>query len=790
MFASLGRFTYRYRWAVLVAGVLFMVAGGLLGTSVFSSLKSGGFYDEAAESTKVLTSMHEDLGRDEGSLIVLFTSEDGTKVDSTAFKQDVEATLAKVVDHEGVGQITTYYATGAKQLVSSDGLSTYAVVGLAGGDSEQMELSKELRPLLTSDSLTVRLGGVPAISEQITEQVQRDLEQAEMMTFPILAVLLVLIFGSIIASALPLAIGGMVILGSFLVLRGISNFTDVSIFAINVITMLGLGLAIDYSLFVVSRFREELPKHNGNVEAALVKTMQTAGRTVLFSGLTVMISLLSLLVFPQMFLQSMGLGGASAVLVAMLAAVTLLPAMLALLGHRVNSLSIWSLLRRNRNTVPVEAGTESRTGFWYTLSRTVMRRPGTVLIATLIPLVLVGIPFLHVNFSTPDARSLPAGSESRLVSEMLERDFPRNETSPVQIVVRSTQPALDPASLSGLYDYTRQIAALPGVERVDSLVSFDARLDKGAYEAFYSEAAMSGNPVAQAVAGQFSRDNYSLVSVIFNDEPLASSTQQLVKDIRSLQVPAGMSVQVGGQTAQLVDFLASLANSIPWALAIIISVIFVLLFLMLGSVVIPLKAVVLNILSLSVSFGALVWIFQDGNLAGLLNFTPLGSIDGTQPILIFAIAFGLSMDYEVFLLSRIKESYDRTGDTTASVALGIQKTGAIITSAALLLAVVIGGFATGQVVFIKQIGVGLGLAILVDATLVRGLLVPASMRLLGQYNWWAPAPLDRLYKRLGLSEVEHAEEPASVPAPEPVTNSPAPVSQTAQATVLVREQTN
>ncbi|HEY0068887.1 MAG TPA: MMPL family transporter [Chloroflexia bacterium] len=786
MFASLGRFTYRFRWIVLVAGLLFMLAGGLLGTGVFPSLKSGGFYDEAAESTRVLASLHEDLGRDEGSLIVLFTSEDGAKVDSLAFKQGVEETLAKIGGHAGVGHITTYYTTGAKQLVSNDGLSTYAVVGLSGSDSEQMDLSKELRPLLTSDSLQVRLGGVPAISEEITEQVQRDLEQAETLTFPIIAVLLVLIFGSIIASVLPLAIGGMVILGSFLVLRGITNFTNVSIYAINVITMLGLGLAIDYSLFIVSRFREELPKHNGNVEAALVKTMQTAGRTVLFSGLTVMISLLSLLVFPQMFLQSMGLGGASAVLVAMLAAVTLLPAMLALLGHRVNSLSIWSLLRRNRNGVTARTAEEGRSGFWYSLSRTVMRRPGTVLVATLVPLVLVGLPFLHVTFSTPDARSLPAGSESRQVSEVLEADFARNETSPIQIVVRNAQPALDPASLSGLYDYTRQLAALPGVERVESLVNIDAGLDKAAYQAFYSDAGMAANPMSQAAAGQFSKGSYSLVSVIYNDEPHAASTQQLVKDIRSLQAPAGMSTQVGGQTAQLVDFLASLGNNLPWAFAIIVSVVFVLLFLMLGSVVVPLKAVVLNILSLSVSFGALVWVFQDGNLAGLLNFTPLGSIDGTQPILIFAIAFGLSMDYEVFLLSRIKESYDRTGDTTASVALGIQKTGAIITSAALLLAVVIGAFATGQVVFIKQIGVGLGLAVLVDATLVRGLLVPASMRLLGKYNWWAPAPLTRLYNRLGLSEVERHEAPA--PVDDASAEAPVAQAQLAPATALAQDQ--
>jgi RND superfamily putative drug exporter len=389
-----------------------------------------------------------------------------------------------------------------------------------------------------------------------------------------------------------------------------------------------------------------------------------------------------------------------------------------------------------------------------------MKRPVVVLIATVLPLILVGIPFLRINLTIPDQRSLPASAESRQVGDVLTNDFPKNETTPIQITVKSDKPALEASSLNTLYGYTRQIAQVPGVRNVESLVNLDPGLDAGgaaAYQMFYSSIGSAQNPqaaLAAGAAGQYSKGNYSVVNVLYDTYPSSRESESLVKAIRAMPPPQGLTVQVGGRTAEQVDFLVSLANSIPWALALIVSVMFILLFLMLGSVVVPVKAVLLNILSLSASFGALVWIFQDGNLANLLGFTPLGSVDGTQPVLIFAIAFGLSMDYEVFLLSRIKENYDRTKDTPRSVALGVQKTGTIITSAALLLVVVIGSFAMGQVQIIKQVGIGLALAILVDATLVRTLLVPATMRVLGRYNWWSPRPLAALYERLGLGESE------------------------------------
>jgi trehalose monomycolate/heme transporter len=776
MFKALGNFIYTRRWLVLVLGLLFLVTSVVYGTTLFGRLKSGGFYDPAAESTQVLEAMHDKLGQDREALLVLFTSPNGTKVEDPAYKAEVEETLSKANGVEGVGNISSFYTTGAPSFVSENRTATYAVVGLNGSDDEIDRLTKTLRPLLESDTLQVQLGGAPAITEEIQAQVERDLAFAESLTFPILAVLLVFIFGSLVAAALPLAVGGVVILGAFLVLRFASDWTDISVFAINVITMLGLGLAIDYSLFIVSRFREEMAQNGGDVRASIVRTMQTAGRTVVFSGLTVAISLLSLWVFPQQFLKSMGLGGTAAVMVAMIASVTILPAVLALLGNRVNAASIAGLLNRvipGRKAIAANGNggnlKDDRHGFWYRLSMFVMRRPAAVLLITLIPLLLAGVPFLGVKLSVADARALPTGAESRVVSERLDAEFASNETTPIVLFSTFEGDANEPRNIGALYDYVRAVERVPGVSRTSGLVSLDPNMTKEQYIGFYSDENLARDPRAALLYASYTKNQYAVTNVLYPYDVSSDEAQNLAREIRKVDAPEAMRVQIGGFSALIVDFLGSLGAALPYALVLIVGVIFVLLFLMLGSIVVPLKAVLLNILSLSVSFGALVWIFQEGNLSNLLGFTSLGSIEGSQPILIFAIAFGLSMDYEVFLLSRIKEHYDRTGDNTASVALGVQKTGSIITSAALLLVIVFAGFATGQIIFIKMVGIGLALAVLVDATLVRMLLVPATMRLLGDYNWWAPRPLKAIYRRLGLSEGEDEveenveESPAETP---------------------------
>jgi RND superfamily putative drug exporter len=767
MFGALGTFAYKRRWFILAAGLLFAGISAFFSYNLSQSLTVGGFIDPEGESTRAGEQAQRLLGREQGQLVVLFNSRNGANVDNPEYRQRVETILSRLQGQPGVGNVFTFYNTGLPYLVSRDRTFTYAVVGLPGNEDAQVHSVERLKKVLTGDEfLQVRLGGRPAVNEEIIKQAEADLLRAELITFPIVGLLLVFIFRSLIAAVLPLLIGGISIIGAYLLLRIATSFSEVSIYSLNIVSMLGLGLSIDYSLFVVSRFREELALTGGNVPKTLVRTMKTAGHTVFFSGLTVIVSLLSLMVFDPIFLKSMGFGGAMAVLVAMVAAMTILPAMLALLGRRVNSLSINALFgRKKKNNHYIEG--ESNGGYWYRISQFVMRRPVLVLVVTLTPLLIIGSPFLRINFSTFDARTLPENHGSRQVSDILVSQFPPNETAPVEVLVQSRGPILEAVNIGELYDYVNKIKALPGVLRIDSLVSAVPGLDKAGYQALYSRDSLAQNPQAAQLAARFSRENVTLISVIYADNPYASTTQDLVRSIRNITTFPFFVVLVGGDTALLVDLLSSLGQSLPLAFGLIVGVLFVLLYLMLGSLVVPLKAVILNILSLSACFGALVWVFQDGNFASLLGFTSTGTIDSTQPVLIFAGAFGLSLDYEVFLLSRIKEHYDRTNDLRAAVALGVQKTGGIITGAALLLVVVIGSFISGEVLFIKQIGLGLAIAILVDATVVRTLLLPATMRLMGRYNWWAPAPLVKLHQKLGFAETELEPEPVSV-TPEPV----------------------
>jgi RND superfamily putative drug exporter len=557
--------------------------------------------------------------------------------------------------------------------------------------------------------------------------VSGDIARAETISLPVLAVLLVIIFGSFAAAGLPLAVGVVAILGSFAALRGFSMVTDVSIFAVNVVTIIGLGLAIDYGLFMVSRFREEI-RRQPDTETALARTMATAGRTVAVSGVTVAISLAGLLIFPQVFLRSMGFGGMSAVLMAMLAALTLLPALLAMLGPKVDALSVRPWLRRVFHRRPRVA--DDGHGAWARIAHSVMRRPVVYTVVVTGVLVTLALPFLRVEFGGIDERALPAGTESRVVSETIEADFPASERGPIDAIVRLPDAVDSPTGGAALQAYVDDVAAVPGVAGVS----------------------------VTDVEGSTAR-----VDVAYAGDPLSTEARDLVGQLRAVPAPEGGDVLVGGPTAVLADLLDSLGSLLPWMALFVVATTFVLLFLAFGSIVLPVKAVVMNVLSLGASFGALVWIFQDGNLSGFLDFTPTGFVEATQPILVLAIVFGLSMDYEVFLMSRIREEYDRTGDNTTAVATGLQRTGGIITSAALLLLVVIGAFSLSGITFIKMIGVAMLIAIVVDATVVRILLVPATMRLLGRANWWAPGPLGRLYARYGIREGDGDPAPAREP---------------------------
>ncbi|MGY1620418.1 MMPL family transporter [Geodermatophilus sp. SYSU D00691] len=721
MFEALGRVMYRWRrWVVAVALALVAFAG-VWGTGVFGSLTGAGFEDPDSESSRAAEVAAAELGRDAADVVVLYSSDDLT-VDDPAFRDAVTSTLAALPVAE-VERVTTWFDTQAPPLVSDDRHATYAVLTLTD-DADVAEVRDEL----DAPGLTTRVGGNAVVQEDINERVSADIARAESISMPVLLVLLVVIFGSLAAASLPLAIGGAAILGSFAALRAFTSFTDVSVFAVNVVTIMGLGLAIDYGLFMVSRFREEI-RRQPTTEEALARTMATAGRTVAVSALTVAISLAGLLIFPQVFLRSMGFGGMSAVLIAMLAALTLLPALLGMLGPKVDALSVRRLFRRGR-PAPVVA---EEHGAWYRIARAVMRRPLAITVAVTAVLIGLALPFLNVQFGGIDERVLPAGTESRVVAEAIERDFPQAADGPIEIVVGLPEAVDSPAGGQALQAYVDDVAAVPGVD----------------------------GATVTAAAGDTAR-----VAVAYDGDPVDADARALVGEIRDVPAPEGGTALVGGESAVLTDLLDSLGSLLPWMALLVVATTFVLLFLAFGSVVLPLKAVVMNVLSLGASFGALVWIFQDGHLSGLLDFEPTGFLEATQPILVLAIVFGLSMDYEVFLMSRIREQYDLTGDNTKAVATGLQRTGGIITSAALLLIVVIAAFSLSGITFIKMIGVAMLIAIVVDATIVRTLLVPATMRLLGDANWWAPGPLRRLYSRYGIRESDE-------PAPRPERREPA-----------------
>jgi len=749
MLARLGGMLYRTRWLVLFLAFLIVAGAAVFGTGLFGSLKSGGFNDPNSESSRAETLLDAKLGGSTADIIILM-SNNSIKATDAAFMDAATQMLAKLKARSDVASVTSYYSTHNASLLSRDGHETFAVVQLTAKDEGTKEKDfKTIQPLITSPVIQTKVGGNVAVNVAVNKQVGSDLERAELITFPIVAILLLIVFGSVVAASLPLLIGGIAIMGAFAILRTLASWTDVSVYAVNVVTMLGLGLAIDYALFIVTRFREELGSDTGDVQGALERTMSTAGRTIMFSGLTISASLLGLLIFPVMFLRSIGMGGIAATLVAMLAALTILPALLAVLGHRINALSLQRLFRRRSLSQRYDVSVETR-GMWYRISEIVMQHPVVVGLTVLAILVTLGLPFLRVAFATPDVKVLSTQQEARIVSNRLSQDFTQQGNSQLIIALQTPGNALSAANLASIDSYVHSIEGIPGVTSVESVVTLKPSLTLVNYQQLYAHPGV--NPQLTVIAAQLSNGDTTKITVAMKPADHSAAADSVVNQVRAIHAPGGLVPLVDGVTAYQIDLLASLRATLPYALLVIIVAVSMLLFLMTGSVLMPAKAIVLNILSLSATFGALVWIFQDGHLQNLLGFQSLGSIDATQPILIFAIAFGLSMDYEVFLLSRIKERYDATGDNREAVSSGMQQTGRLITSLALLMAVVFGAFATSQIIFIQEIGIGLAIAVIIDATLVRMLLVPATMRILGKWNWWAPAPLRAVWQRIGLSE--------------------------------------
>lgn len=752
MFAAIARFALRHRWPVLIVFLLLFPAFGIIGGGVFSTLKPGGFDDPAAESYRAAQRLRDEVHAGRADIIALYTARSG-RADDPAVTGAIAAAGRRIATDPSVLKVSGYYNTGAPQFLSFDGSRTFVVVSLLGDDKAQDDAALRLTPALAVEGADVQFGGFVPFNQELNHVIERDLQRAELIAFPITAVLLVVIFGSLVSAGVPLLLGMLSILMAFTTLRVIAVFTDVSVFAVNIVTVLGLGLAIDYSLFILNRYREELPRRGP--EAALTTAISTTGKAVAFSGVTVAVGLAGLFVFPQMFLRSMALGGIAVVLGTVLISLTLLPALIAVLGRRIDALRVPWLK-------PADTAPERDNGFWHRLAFAVMRRPVLVAAAVVAVLLAAGSPFLRFQGSIPDYRVLAASSESRMVSETLKVAFPPNETTPHDIAVRAEGPLLTPERIGALYDYQARLAVQPGVVRVDSLFSLVPGQSKETYQALFSAPAERLDPRLAAGIAEFVNGNTARLAVISAFAGESIEAQRQAERLRAVAAPPGMAVDIGGVAAALLDLKDGIAARAPLMVAVIGMVMFVVLFLVFGSVTLPLKAMVMNLLSLTASYGAMVWIFQDGRLEGLLRYTSLGTVDATQPILMFAIVFGLSMDYEVLLLSRVREEYVRTGDNGLAVALGLEKTGRLITSAALLLVVVIGAFATSSVVFMKQLGVGMALAIALDATIVRALLVPATMRLMGSWNWWAPAPLTRLWQRIGLGDMEsHGAEPAT-----------------------------
>jgi putative drug exporter of the RND superfamily len=715
------------RRLVLILALVGFVGAAMFGGGVARELSSGGFQDPASESYQADQDLLDTFGAGVPNLVLLVTVHDGTVDDVSAAGMAVTDELAA---EDGVSNVVSYWNLGGAPPLRSDDATQALVLARIDGDEDAVaERIEELGPAYTrsGESIDVGVGGFAETFRQINHSIEEDLLRAELIAIPITMLLLLFVFRSVVAASLPLGIGALSVVSTFVVLRLVNSFTDVSIFALNLTTALGLGLAIDYSLFVVSRFREETDAGHAT-RAAVFRTVRTAGRTVAFSAGTVAVSLMALLIFPMAFLRSFAIAGVAVAVIAGLLSVLVLPAMLAALGPRVDALS----LRRR----PQHADED---GFWHRMAVVTMRRPVPIATAVIVFLLVLGAPFIRFAAGLPDDRVLPDEFPARQVAEQVRENFSSQEAGATSVVaVGIGDPAMQ---LDAIGAYANDLSLIDGVARVDSAAGI-----------YIDGAELPAELTPPGFADRFATDDDTYLSVVptAGIEPFSPGGEALVAEIRSVDAP--FEVGVTGQSAQLADSTDAILDRMPLALALIAGITFVLLFMMFGSVVIPIKALVLNILSLTATFGAMVWIFQDGNLSGILDFSATGTLAIVMPVLMFCVAFGLSMDYEVFLLSRIKEEYDRTGDNERSVALGLERTGRIVTAAALLIAVVFLSIATARVSFIKLFGIGLALAVLMDAFLVRATLVPAFMRLAGGANWWAPAPLRRLYERFGLQE--------------------------------------
>jgi len=765
LFAAIGRFSYRYRWPVVVVWMLAFLVGLLVTTRLSSELKGGGFSDPDSPAQQALDLMNAKLHTGLSTVSVVFTSpSSGAAAEGArgaAFQAAEARALSRITPESlpGLQTVRTYATTGDATLVAKDGTASVAVLVFDVPLEEAQKQVPRIRSLLRPGDLNAYVTGEPAVYDDLENLSSEDLRRAESYALPFALVVLLLVFGSVVAAALPIIGGGMAVTVTLGVVYVLAQRFDMSIFVMNTASMLGLAVGIDYSLFIVGRFREELAG-GATVADAVETTVDRAGRSIFFSGIAVVIGLIGLVTFPYMSLRSMGWGGAIVVCFSVASALTLLPAVLGILGPRVDSLRLFGRGRR-----------EGR--FWQRWSEGVMRHPWPILVGTVAVILVFAGPFLHILVNVPTATSLPTSQESRRGYDILQSRFDRGALQPIAVMLSwdgGDQDPLSTGNVAALYEYGQELARLPGVASVSSIVN-QPRLDSAERAAGFWRAAQAAAAAgvqtpepglfprptvpplqlkaARGLAAATTGPGVVMFSVALEGDPTSTEAQDLAVAVRGLHPPPGMQAHVAGLSAGVHDFLSTLYGHFPWVVLYIFVVTYVVLLVLLRSVVLPLKAVLMNTLAILASFGALVFIFQDGHFESILDFTSAGSIDGTLPVIMFCTVFGVSMDYEVFLLTRMREAWLETHDNQRAVAFGLARTGRIITSAALIIVIVTGSFALTGILITKALGVGLAVAIALDATVIRILLVPATMRILGRVNWWMPRWLDRVLPTIG-----------------------------------------
>jgi RND superfamily putative drug exporter len=748
-FDRLGRFVVRRAPWIVAGWALVLVIAVPLAPRVTGQLSAGGFILDDLESARAKALLETELGAPPSALVVVLSSETLT-AGTPAFESAALDATRDIATAPHVVRVISHLL--APRQVSADRHTAYDVVFLDLAADDSPDALPILRDRLRRQAgLDVELAGGPAFYGDVQSVSESDLRRSELISLPLAALTLLLVFGSVVAAGVPLVVGGAAVIVALAAIFIVASLTPMSIFVLNLATLLGLGLGVDYSLLMTSRFREELalrPDRPDRVPEAVVATVATAGRAVFFSGLTVLLGLLGLVLFEFMILRSVGIAGAIVVGLAVASALTLLPAILTIVGTRIDRLAI-------RRVAPRSDGD----GPWARLARRVMRHPVAVLIPTLGCILLLGLPFLHIRFNAPDSSILPPSVPSRAAFDRLQRAFGEGEFAPIVLAIRTAGPATSPNNLAALFEYSRRLQADPRVSRVESLVDVDPRLTLAQYQLLYTDPNGPRDRYIQTTMAATTRGDLTAFTLYTPYGPNRDEGKELVAAMRDpggpLAPPTGMTVLVGGGAADVADVVDRIRADFPRTALFIAVSTYLVLFVLLRSVILPAKALIMNTLSIVASFGALVWIFQDGNLSALLGFQPLGFVETTQPVILFCVLFGLSMDYEVFILSRTKEVWDRTGDNPEAVARGLERSGRIVTSAALVVVVVAGSFAFADIVLIKALGIGMAIAIALDATVVRALLVPATMRLLGRWNWWMPAALERFVAtRLPASDAE------------------------------------